>query len=103
MTTFPVKQGGLAAQQAEAAATTIAALAGARVEPTPFRPVLRGWLLTGGEPLYLRTELRGGLGVTSTVSKQPLWWPPGKIFGRRLGPYLAERAELLVQSGDAVL
>ena len=27
------------------------------VEPTPFRPVLRGLLLTGGEPLYLRAAL----------------------------------------------
>ena len=103
VTTFPVKQGGLAAQQAEAAAMTIAVLAGARVEPAPFQPVLRGRLITGCEPLYLRTELRGGRGVTSTVSEQPLWWPPGKIFGRRLGPYLAERAELLVSSADPVL
>jgi sulfide:quinone oxidoreductase len=38
VTTFPVKQGGLAAQQADAAATAIAAAAGAPVEPVPFRP-----------------------------------------------------------------
>src|SRR5207247_1979781 len=38
---FPVKQGGIAAQQADAAAETIAAAAGAPVEPQPFRPVLR--------------------------------------------------------------
>jgi sulfide:quinone oxidoreductase len=50
MTAFPVKQGGIAAQQAEAAAQAIAALAGARVVPQPFRPVLRGVLLTGGAP-----------------------------------------------------
>src|SRR5690348_12192101 len=45
---FPIKQGGLAAQQADAAAESIAALAGADVEPKPFHPVLRGMLLTGG-------------------------------------------------------
>ena len=36
--TFPVKQGGLAAQQADAVARLLAAWAGAAVDPTPFRP-----------------------------------------------------------------
>ena len=48
-TAFPIKQGGLATQQADAVAETIAAAAGAPVEPQPFRPVLRGMLLTGGD------------------------------------------------------
>ena len=56
-TTFPIKQGGLATQQADAAAATIAHALGANVEPLPFTPVLRGLLLTGGAPLYLRAEL----------------------------------------------
>jgi sulfide:quinone oxidoreductase len=43
---FPVKQGGIATQQADAVAQAIAAAAGADVEPKPFRPVLRGLLLT---------------------------------------------------------
>ena len=47
ITTFPVKQGGIAAQQAEAAAETIAFEAGVELIPHPFRPVLRGLLLTG--------------------------------------------------------
>ena len=47
VTAFPLKQGGLAAQQADAVAAKIAALAGAAVTPEPFRPVLRGLLLTG--------------------------------------------------------
>ena len=38
---FPIKQGGLAAQQADAVAESIAAAVGARVTPEPFRPVLR--------------------------------------------------------------
>ncbi len=56
-TAFPVKQGGLAAQQADAAAEAIAAAAGVEIEPTPFVPVLRGLLLTGGEPRFLRHDL----------------------------------------------
>ena len=56
-TTFPLKQGGLATQQADAAAEAIAADLGAAVRPAPFRPVLRGLLLTGGAPLYLRSRL----------------------------------------------
>ena len=88
-TTFPIKQGGLAAQQADAVARTIAAWAGAAVEPTPFRPVLRGELLTAGAPRFLRADPTGGRGDTSEVDFRPLWWPPGKIAGRYLAPFLA--------------
>lgn len=91
-TAFPVKQGGLAAQQARAAAEAIAAAAGADVRPQPFRPILRGLVLTGSVPRYLRAELRGGAGDTATAAAEPLWWPPGKIVGRHLAPFLAERA-----------
>ena len=89
---FPIKQGGLAAQQADAAAETIAAAAGADLAPQPFDPVLRGLLLTGAEPRFLRTGLAGGRGATSTVQPDALWWPPAKIVGRYLAPLLAERA-----------
>jgi hypothetical protein len=96
-TTFPVKQGGLATQQADAAAATIAHALGAAVEPRPFRPVLRGLLLTGGAPLYLRAELdsQGAPGrarhrrLAGEVSSRALWWPPGKVAGRYLAPYLS--------------
>ena len=44
---FPIKFGGLATQQADAAAEDIAMHAGAILVPRPFRPVLRGRLLTG--------------------------------------------------------
>jgi sulfide:quinone oxidoreductase len=91
-TSFPIKQGGLAAQQADAAAEAIAAAAGAPIEPEPFRPVLRGLLLTGEAPAFLRAELSGGRGDTSTATSELLWWPPGKIVGRYLAPFLAERA-----------
>jgi sulfide:quinone oxidoreductase len=56
VTAFPLKQGGLAAQQADAVAEAIAATAGASVTPKPFAPVIRGLLFTGGAPLYLRSD-----------------------------------------------
>jgi sulfide:quinone oxidoreductase len=88
-TTCPIKQGGVAAQQADAAAEAIAARAGAPVEPRPFRPVLRGLLLTGGTPRYLRAEVSGGRGEDWAVSEHALWWPPSKVAGHYLAPYLA--------------
>jgi sulfide:quinone oxidoreductase len=94
-TSFPLKQGGIAAQQADAAAESIAARAGAKLEPSPFRPVLRGLLLTGMSPRFLRAE---GSPAVSLVDTEPLWWPPAKIVGRYLAPFLAQHlglAELL--------
>ncbi len=89
ITTYPVKQGGIAAQQADAAAEAIAAAVGIDVMPRPFRPVLRGLLLTGGEPRYLRGDSGGGAGGTAQASPEPLWWPPAKIVARYLAPFLA--------------
>jgi sulfide:quinone oxidoreductase len=97
LTAFPIKQGGLATQQADAAAEAIAAVAGAPLEPRPFAPVLRALLLTGKSPAFLRVELGGGHGETSTAADEPLWWPPGKIVGRYLAPFLAELGVLEIQ------
>jgi len=93
-TTFPIKQGGLAAQQADAVAGTIAAAAGAPVEPVPFEPVLRGLLLTGAAPAYLRAELGGGRMYASSAGETAPWWPPVKVSARYLAPYLADHADL---------
>jgi sulfide:quinone oxidoreductase len=90
-TAFPVKQGGLAAQQADAAAQSIAAEAGAEVEPEPFRPVLRGMLLTGRGRDWLRAEAGGGKGEAE-AERHALWWPPTKVAGRYIAPYLHEIA-----------
>jgi sulfide:quinone oxidoreductase len=89
---FPIKQGGLAAQQADAAAESIAALAGADVEPKPFHPILRGMLLTGGGRRWLRHDIAGA-GDEAASGVHALWWPPTKIAGRYLSPYLAARDE----------
>jgi sulfide:quinone oxidoreductase len=91
-TDFPVKLGGLAAEMADAAAEHIAARAGADIEPQPFVPVLRGKLLTGGEP----RSIRGGEG-RSDAADHLLWWPPAKIAARHLAPVLAgEPGEVLL-------
>jgi sulfide:quinone oxidoreductase len=88
-TDFPVKQGGLACQQADAVAEDIAARAGAPVEPRPFEPVLRGKLLTGLGEVYLRHDLRGGAGG-GRASDFQLWWPPTKVSGRYLSQWLEQ-------------
>jgi sulfide:quinone oxidoreductase len=87
---WPVKQGGLAAQQADVVAESLAEWAGAPLRPTPFRPVLRGILLAGDEPLFLRADARIGRDL-SLARLKPLWWPPAKVAGRYLAPYLAGR------------
>ncbi len=92
ITNFPVKQGGIATQLADAAAEAIAQAVGADVRPEPFRPVLRGLLLTGSRPRYLRQELSGGAEPADAASPDPLWWPPAKIVGRHLAPFLAKFA-----------
>jgi len=86
---FPVKQGGIAAQQADSVAGHVAARYGAGVDPAPFQPMLRGMLFTGDEPVYMRT---GVPDVDPDIpgAWYPLWWPPTKIAGRYLGPYLSE-------------
>jgi sulfide:quinone oxidoreductase len=91
MTAFPVKQGGLAAQQADAAARDIAARAGIPVTPAPFRPLLRAALLTGEAPKYFEATLTDLPATGALVDERPLWWPAGKIAGGHIASYLAER------------
>ncbi len=86
-TNFPIKQGGLATQQADAAAADIAHRLGAAGTPEPFHPVLRGQLLTGEASLHMRSDVTGGAGE-GTASLDRLWWPPQKISGRYLAPML---------------
>jgi sulfide:quinone oxidoreductase len=87
---FAIKQGGIACQQADAAAEAIAAVAGADISPEPFKPVLRGVLLTEHETRFMRRDVSGGSGDRATVGIPPLWWPPTKIAGRELSKHLAD-------------
>ena len=87
MTTRPLKQGGLTAQQADVAAADIAAsVAGAQISVSPYKPTLRGMVLTGADPLFL--ERRPSAPSASEASSEFLWSPAHKVAGRRLGPYL---------------
>jgi sulfide:quinone oxidoreductase len=100
ITSFTVKQGGIATQQADAAADAIAAAAGVSLEPARFRPVLRGMLLTGARPTYLRRELAYEPEQEPTASPEALWWPPAKIVGRHLAPFLASLADAELPSEE---
>jgi sulfide:quinone oxidoreductase len=80
-TTSPIKQGGLAAEQADAAAASIASRLGVDVPPEPFRPVLRGLILDPHGARFLDST-RGD------VSATPLWWPPTKVAARYMSRYL---------------
>ena len=87
ITTFPVKQGGIAAQQAEAAAEAIAAAAGIDVTaaPLPSRPP-RAALNRGGAALSPRRHRRRNLAgepratlVAASEDRRPL---PGSVSRR---------------------
>ena len=86
---YPIKHGGLGAQQADTAALAIAALAGAGVERQRLLPEIRGKLLTGQDPLYLRARLVGAQGFDSEVFDSPPWPVDDKVVAEELGPYLA--------------
>ncbi len=85
-TTFPIKQGGLASQQADLAAALIARAAG----PDASRWVrLRAILLTGAQPLYIQALIEDGRPKASGVFERPPWEPAQKVEARYLSPYLA--------------
>jgi len=90
-TDFPIKLGGIAAQQADAAARAIARLAGVPLEERPFDPEIHAILIGGGEPLYLSARLTGGHGSTSQATRTAIWSPPSMIAAHYLAPYLEER------------
>jgi sulfide:quinone oxidoreductase len=89
----PIKQGGLATQQADVVADDIVHRLLGAPRPAPFDPVLRALLLTGGTPRFLRAHvMRGGEEHDGEqVAEEALWWPPAKIAAHHLAPYLAER------------
>jgi sulfide:quinone oxidoreductase len=84
-TSFPLRQGGIAAQQADVVAEAITARFAGAAPPAPFRPVLRARLTTSGAPLYLQARPSG----QSLASHRAMWSPPEKVAGRYLAPYLA--------------
>lgn len=86
---FPIKHGGLGAQQADAAAARIAADLGAEVDPERFDPLLVAVLLGGDVPRTIAAEVAGGRALGAGAS-----WPDpdrgaaDKVGGRFLAPFL---------------
>ena len=88
LTDFPIKHGGIAAQQADAVADAIAALAGADIVPQPLVPILRGVLWCGDRSLHMQARVTGTHGSASTFLTEPESKPVEKIDARYLAPYL---------------
>ncbi|WP_210490927.1 FAD-dependent oxidoreductase [Patulibacter sp. SYSU D01012] len=98
---YPLKQGGLATQQADAVATVIARRAGLDVPELAFAGRLRATLWTGEAPLYLSGRVEGGEIVDTQVSHRSPWWPAQKVAGARLAPFLADVDELGLEQAVA--
>jgi sulfide:quinone oxidoreductase len=100
MTTFPIKQGGLAAQQADRIAHTIAEGLGVSVKGFRAAHIMRARLLGGERPVVLRTELDWNGQPTSAAlehTDKHQAASSAKVFARYLAPYL-ETLEPLADS-----
>ena len=87
-----VKQGGLAAQQADVAATVIAAGAGAPVEPAPYEPRAARHAAHGRRAALSAPRARAP--ADEVARARCCGGRPAKIVGRHLAPYLAAAREL---------
>jgi sulfide:quinone oxidoreductase len=88
----PIKQGGLAGQQADTAAAEVVRSCGIASPRTAYTPILRGKLTaTDGEELYLRRTLDGV--DRGHVSDRPLWKPSGVVCAWRLARWLTYRRD----------
>jgi sulfide:quinone oxidoreductase len=86
---FPVKQGGIACQQADSVAAAITRRLGIETDEVPFQPTLRGWIWDGHGGRFLRAELDGDPAADTGVAAETLlWWPVAKVAGRFLAPFL---------------
>jgi sulfide:quinone oxidoreductase len=99
VTSYPVRQAGLAAQQARVVAASIAATAGAEVRSEPFRPVLRGLLSSSAEP----ATNQGVNGNGGPAGPALLWWPPEQLAGEHLSAHIGGKLDLRPPAGkDAI-
>lgn len=83
----PLKQGGVAAQEADVVAGALARQAGVEVPLVALQPVLRGLLLTGEKQRFLRRDTHEP-DAAGEARERPLWWPAVKLAGKHLAPYL---------------
>ena len=87
VTAFPVKQGGIATQQADAVAEAIAAAAGAAIEPRPSTRSCAACSGPGGSPATSTAATGGRTAKRSSLSERHL--EPlhnGKLIARYLSP-----------------
>jgi sulfide:quinone oxidoreductase len=91
ITTYPIKQGGIAAQQADVVAQTIAAQLGASAKEGRQNRILRARLLSGDGAVVLRAELDAlGRPTASTLDhRESRLAGDLKVFGLYLTPYLS--------------
>ena len=90
VTSFPVRQAGIAAQQALAVAASIAVEAGVDVESSPFRPSISGLLSS--------PAARAGHGRNGGPAS--LWWPPEQLAGEYLSAHIGAKVAVRPPSGD---
>jgi sulfide:quinone oxidoreductase len=88
VTSFPVREASIAAQQALAVAASIAAEAGVAVESSPFRPSISG---------LIRSPARAGASNGSTT----LWWPPEQLAGEHLSAHIGAKLAVEPPADDA--
>ena len=100
-TDFPLKHGGIAAQQADVAAEGIAKLAGLPTEPSQFKPEVHGMLLGGIRPLYFSAHITGTHGSHSVVEDHANWPTGAKIAAKYLAPYLELQQQLSTRPSKA--
>lgn len=85
-TSFPLKMGGIAMQQADAVADAIAHRAWGLPDPPPLVPAIQGVLLTDDDAIRLGEPTDG----SSILRARRLWNPLVKASGRYLTPYLKD-------------
>ena len=77
-------RGGIATQQADAAAEAIAAPMGAAIALIPRSGPRSGACCSPASPLPTCAREIAGTGHPFETAANPLWWPPSKIAGRYL-------------------
>jgi len=83
ITDFPVKQGSIAAQQADAVVSELARMFGTQQESQPFLPQLHAMMFSEHGRTFLRAADHGSP-LGEAVSDEPLWEDAEKIFSRHL-------------------
>ncbi|MGB0871808.1 MAG: NAD(P)/FAD-dependent oxidoreductase [Solirubrobacterales bacterium] len=95
ITDFSVKQGSIAAQQADAVVSELAVRFGRAQEARPFHPQLHAVLLSEGSSTFIRASGENDPHRGADVSDEPLWENAEKIFSR----HLSQRMQRLRAAG----